>query len=100
MHQKLIDRLTELGRMTWLEDEMSSWLGQVRFAYKRQRWRRVSGIGGLSARSKAIVRELWFWRESEAEKKNIPVRRVLRDDLIVEIAKRQSSDPTRIAALR
>ncbi len=100
MHQKLIDRLTELGRMTWLEDEMSSWLGQVRFAHKRQRWRRVSGIGGLSARSKAIVRELWFWRESEAEKKNIPVRRVLRDDLIVEIAKRQSSDPTRIAALR
>ncbi len=100
MHQKLIDRLTELDRMTWLEYEMSSWLEQVCFAHKRQRWQRVSGIGGLAARSKAIVRELWFWRESEAEKKNIPIRRVLRDDLIVEIAKRQSSDTTRISALR
>ena len=100
MHQKLISRLTELKRMTWLEDEINRWLEQVCYAHKRLRWRRVSGIGGLAARSKAIVRELWFWRESEAEKKNIPVRRVLRDDLIVEIAKRQSSDTTRIAALR
>ena len=100
MHQKLISRLAELKRMTWLEDEINRWLEQVCYAHKRLRWRRVSGIGGLAARSKAIVRELWFWRESEAEKKNIPVRRVLRDDLIVEIAKRQSSDTTRIAALR
>ena len=100
MHQKLDARLIELQRKPWLDDEMNRWIKQVCFAHKRQRWRRVSGIGGLSARSKAIVRELWFWREGAAEKKNIPVRRVLRDDLIVELAKRQSSDRTRIAALR
>jgi len=60
----------------------------------------VSGVGNLSPRCLAIVRELWMWRRAEAERKNQPPRRVLRDDLMVELAKRKSDDIERIQAVR
>lgn len=100
MRDRLRERLERLGRMEWLQTEMAAWLDDVVSGYRRDRWRRTSGISGLSARSKAIVRELWQWRESEAERRDIPVRRVLRDDLIVELAKRQSDDLTSIRNIR
>lgn len=100
MRDRLNDRLTRLGRMDWLRTEMAAWLEEVQASYRRDRWRRTSGISGLNARSKAIVRELWQWREGEAERRDIPVRRVLRDDLIVELAKRQCDDVASIRTIR
>ena len=58
-----------------------------------ERWRRVSGNAGLDARGLAIVRELFHWRDAEAQRRNQPARRILRDDLIVELARRGSADP-------
>ncbi|MCE9548634.1 MAG: HRDC domain-containing protein [Planctomycetia bacterium] len=100
MRDRLLARLESLGRLSWLETETAAWLEQVLASYRRDRWRRTSGISGLNARCKAIVRELWLWRESEAERRDLPVRRVLRDDLIVELAKRQVFDPTAIRGIR
>src|SRR5262249_43747731 len=65
-----------------------------------ERWMRLSGLSGLGGRSLAIVRELSNWRDSEAERRNQPVRRILRDDLLIELAKRQTADPKRIRAAR
>jgi ribonuclease D len=79
---------------------MEHWLADIHDARERPRWRRVSGLGNLSPRSLAIVRELWMWRRAEAERRNLPPRRVLRDDLIVELAKRKSDNVERIRAVR
>ena len=96
----LLKRLDKMGRSQWLTEEMLAWQDALEEAVSRQRWRRVSGISGLSPRSMAIVRELWHWREAEAQQRDTPARRVLRDDLIVEMAKRKTSDPKRIRAVR
>ncbi len=93
-------RLEELGRIDWLAEEMTAWQAEVERAQSQQRWRRVSGNSAMDGRSLAVVRELWYWREAEAERRNKPARRVLRDDLIVELAKRCSADPKRIGAVR
>jgi ribonuclease D len=100
MRDKLQSRLENLGRTTWLTDEMNAWQEDVAATLTRERWRRVSGISGLSARSLAVVREIWRWREEESERRNQPTRRVLRDDLIVELAKRRSADPKQMRAIR
>ena len=47
-----------------------------------------------------MVRELWRWREKESESSNRPPRRVLRDDLIVELARRGKADLRAIKAIR
>lgn len=93
-------RMVELDRAAWYETEMRAWEEDVIASLTRDRWRRVSGSSGLSSRSLAIVRELWQWREEEAQRRNCPVRHVLRDDLIVEMARRRSADPQQIAAIR
>ncbi len=93
-------RLVELGRTAWLEEEMSAWQDDVEGSLSQERWRRVSGNSGLDRRSLAIVRELWRWRDAEAQRRDCPPRRVLRDDLIIELARRQSSDVKRILAVR
>ncbi|HVA46321.1 MAG TPA: HRDC domain-containing protein [Pirellulales bacterium] len=100
LRDKLHARLTELGRVPWFETEMAAFLQEVDDSRRRDRWRKVSGSSGLSGRSQAIVRELWLWRDREAARRDCPVRRVLRDDLIVELAKRRSADPKQVRAVR
>jgi ribonuclease D len=100
LQEELSARIERLGRSNWLAEEMASFVEEVATARSRQRWRKVSGIGNLAPRNLAIVRELWIWRQEEAERRDIPPRRVLRDDLIVELAKRKSSDVSKIRDLR
>lgn len=100
MADKLRSIVDQLARAEWLDVEMKTWIAEVEEAFVRERWRRVSGINGLGPRGLAIVRELWRWREAEASRRDKPVKRVLRDDLIAEMAKRRSSDPKQIRAVR
>jgi len=96
----LTERLIKLDRLSWLEEDLERWQDQLEHDESQERWRRVSGINGLSRRSLAIVKEIWRWRDGEAQRRDCPQRRVLRDDLIVELARRKSADPRRIQALR
>lgn len=100
MRDILFARLERLGRLGWLAEEMAAWQEEVRRAASGERWRRISGNSGLSRRSLAILRELWRWREAEAKGRDCQVRRVLRDDLLVELARRQTADEKRIHAVR
>jgi ribonuclease D len=100
LREKLRGRLAELGRLHWFEGEMAEFVQEVEDSRRRERWRKVSGSSGLSGRSQAIVRELWLWRDREAARRDCPVKRVLRDDLIVELAKRRSADPKQVRAVR
>ena len=100
IREALGQRLEKLGRADWLTAEMDRWQESVEESRSNARWRRLSGSSGLSPRSLAIVRELWLWRDQEACRLNRPPRRVLRDDLIVELARRRDSDVKQIKAIR
>jgi ribonuclease D len=100
MSTQLRTKLKRLNRATWLESETADWLQELIAMRASERWWKVSGTSGLSRRNLAVVRELWRWREQEAQRRNCPTRRVLRDDLIIELAKRRTSDPKLIRALR
>ena len=96
----LTSKLEELGRVEWLAAEVDRWQSGIETAEFRERWRNVSGISRLQPRALAIVRALWRWRETEAEKQNRPPKRVLRDDLMVELAKRGVSEVQQIGDIR
>ncbi len=100
LRDRIAARLAELGRLAWLEEETAAWKQEVIAAFGEHRWRRVSGKAGLDARGLAIVRELWHWREAEAQRRNCPARRLLRDDLIVELARRRLADVKHIRSVR
>lgn len=94
------ERLDARGRLAWLEHEQAAWQQEIQDSLSRERWRRVSGASGMSTRELAIVREVWRWREAEAERRDMPPRKLLRDDLIVELAKRRHCEARQIRAVR
>lgn len=100
LYDRLTSWLTQRDRMRWFEEEMAAWTEDIVAAQDRKDWRRVSGIGTLNSRCLGIVRELWLWRQEEARRLNQPPKRLLRDDLLVEIAKRKIDQPDQILAIR
>lgn len=91
--QRLSARLEKRGRSDWAREEF------VRLAANAapeepatERWRKLRGLGSLDRRRLAVVRALYNWREETAAHTNRPTRAIVRDDLIIEIARR---NPTR-----
>jgi ribonuclease D len=63
-------------------------------------WRRLKPRGGSKPRLLAILREVAAWREREAQRRDIPRNRVIRDETIMEIAAHAPSTVEDIARLR
>jgi ribonuclease D len=100
LFDRLSDELRRLSRLQWLEDELERKQANLIETQEQEGWYRMSGIQSLHGRQLAIVRELWLWRDQRAHAKNMPARRILRDDLIIELAKRGSADAKKIAHIR
>jgi ribonuclease D len=100
LRDEIFARLEQFGRRAWLDEEMRAWQERLEEAESRERWRRVAGLSNMSSRQLAVAREIWNWREAVAEQRNRPPRRILRDDLLVELARRKTADPKRIHAVR
>lgn len=92
--------LTDLGRLEWAQAEFQRMIDEVDSEFHRENWRRVSGLHKLKPRELAIVRELFDWRDEVGKDKNQPVRRILRDDLLIELAKRKPKTPQDLTATR
>ena len=100
LRELLQTELKRLSRLDWFGGEVDAWRQKTDQSESRSRWRRVNGTSGLSRKSLMVVRELWHWREEEAQTRDCLPRRVLRDDLIVELARRARSSISQIKAIR
>jgi ribonuclease D len=95
-----IDRLAQLKRTAWVEAEIADFLDSIAQRAEEDRWRRLPGLHQLSRRGLEMARRLAAWREDEARRQNRPLRQVVRDDLLVAIAKRQPRNRRDLEALR
>jgi ribonuclease D len=91
--QNLNERLERLGRLDWAREDFARLCTQSTPEEPGQpstadKWRRLRGAGSLDRRRLAILREMFQWRDAEAERLDRPPRTVVRDDLLVEIARR------------
>ena len=87
--EKQRNQLEKRGRLSWAEAEFERFMGEATRERDGEAWRRVSGARKLNRRAMAVFRELFTWRDRAAEERDRPARSVLRDDLLIEIAKRQ-----------
>jgi len=81
--------LQNLGRQHWAEAEFERYISNLTTDVGEESWRRLPGLHKLSRRCLAIAIELGRWREQEAERRDRLLRRVLRDDLLLDIARRK-----------
>jgi ribonuclease D len=90
--EKLHGQLEQLGRIDWAHEDCvrlcaASTPDEPGQPSASEKWRKLRGAGSLDRRRLAVLRELFRWRDEEAAHANRPARTVLRDDLLVEIAR-------------
>ena len=96
-------RLEKLGRLQWAYEECEPLERSSDERDPGAIFARLPRVGGLSASSRPIARELVKWREQTAMRQDRPVQSVLSDAALMEIAKRKPSsrsDLERIRGLR
>jgi ribonuclease D len=100
MADSLKTRLREMGRESWAEAELREFLDTIQNRDEESRWRRLPAIHQLNRRGLEVARRLSEWRLDEARRLNRPLRQVMRDDLLVALAKRQPANRQELEALR
>ncbi|HKI31971.1 MAG TPA: HRDC domain-containing protein [Gemmataceae bacterium] len=88
-HERVAGRLDSLRRADWASEDFARMAAAVTpEEVPAEKWRKLRGLGSLDRRRLAIVRSIYNWREETAARMNRPARTIVRDDLIVEIARR------------
>ena len=101
MHQWIMRRLAEAGRVSWAREECES-AGRAALAAARgeNKLSRLRGAGALRGQELAIAEALLAERDRLAAEYNRPARTVLRDHILVELARRGWTDTAKIRTLR
>jgi len=86
IYEKLRDRLEETGRSHWLDDEMRILTSPDTYrSDPAQAWQRLSGRM-RKPREIAVLMEVAAWREREAQSRDVPRGRVLKDEAVIDVA--------------
>lgn len=91
---KLADRLEgeleNLGRIGWLEQLCEKAVDQAQLSRVRDpdtAWK-ISGSSKLRGRAAAMLRSLWYWRDSEARRIDRPAFHILHNHQLLDAAER------------
>jgi len=94
-------RLERRGRTAWSDEEMARFSrSETYIRGTNESVLKLKGAGGLDGEGLAIARELLKERSKLADRYNRPARAVVRDHLIIEIARHRWTDPSQITTLR
>ncbi len=100
VYLRLAQDLEKNGRMAWLEEELSDLLNNGNYIFSPdEAWRRIKSRGA-KPRYLAILREIAAWREREAQSRDLPRGRILRDEALVEIAHHAPTTSSGLARIR
>lgn len=90
VYEHLRRRLEELGRFDWALEDSAALLDVSRLEEDPETaYLKVRGAGRLKSPQLAALKLLAAWREREARKRDLPRGFVLRDELMLELARRR-----------
>lgn len=100
IYDHLSQQLSQSGRSRWVEEEMAILQNPETYALRPEdAWKRlkprVKGRQGL-----AILIEIAAWRERQAQERNQPRNRVLKDDALYEIANQRPRELSALDTMR
>ncbi len=99
--KKIGEKLKKLGREAWAKEEFERFENKSCYSREEEdKLRRVKGASALKGKQVTTARELLAWRDELARKLDRPARVILKDHLLVEIARLQLSAFSEIRDLR
>ena len=100
VYRKLAADLDQQGRADWLHDEMRVLTSPETYRMEPQHaWERLK-TRVRKPKELAVLIEVAAWREREAQTRDVPRSRVLKDDVIGDIAIQAPTTIERLASLR
>jgi ribonuclease D len=96
----LRQKLDRTGRLSWLDDELAQLTSPSTYQqHPEDAWERFRARV-RKPRDLAVLMEIAAWREAEAQSRDVPRSRVLKDDILVEIALAAPRSPEALSNLR
>lgn len=88
VYKLLSQELDQKNRRHWLDDDFVALTNSDSFKPEPETiWRRIKGAGRLKGIQLAVLQRLAAWREQRALKSNRPRRWILKDDILIDLAK-------------
>ncbi len=100
-YREIRQRLESLGRLDWLEPEFQQLTDPATYAQEPMAmWKRVKGRQHLKGARLAVLQQLAAWREEQALARDLPRRWILKDDTLLELARRSPASRKALARVR
>ena len=100
VYRKLVDDLKQRGRAEWVEDEMRILTSPETYRLEPgNAWQRLK-TRVRKPKELAVLIEVAAWREREAQARDVPRGRVLKDEVIADIAVQAPTSSDKLKHLR
>ncbi|MFI4997494.1 MAG: ribonuclease D [Hyphomicrobiales bacterium] len=100
VYEALATQLTLSGRKSWLAEDMAVLEAPGTYETKPEdAWQRLAGRL-KKQRDLGVLIEVAAWRERDAQKRDVPRQRVLRDDALMEVVQARPQSMEALARLR
>jgi len=101
-YEKLLERLVQLKRADWVAGEVNNWEDPATFALPdpQTRFLKIKSLRSLSRRNLAVLRELAAWREKVAIARDCLAKSIVRDETLLEIARKMPKEIKELSTLR
>jgi ribonuclease D len=97
IYLNIIERLESLGRDSWLQEDFNALADPTTYSINpNNMWQRIKGNQHLKGVQLAILQKIAAWREQQAEQADRPRRWIMKDEVLIDLARRQ---PKNIKAL-
>ncbi|NOT86417.1 MAG: ribonuclease D [Methylococcaceae bacterium] len=101
IYQIMCKQLSDLGRLNWLNDDFEQLNDPELYQLSPENaWFKIKGKNKLTGKQLSIIQTLSAWREQIAQHENRPRNWLIRDELLIELAKLQPESLEALVGVR
>lgn len=102
VYRKLIEKLKKMNRLDWVQGEVGIWEDPQTFALPdpQKRFMKIKNLRSLKPRNLTALKELVAWREKEAVNRDCLPKNIVRDETLLEIARKVPKDLKSLSGFR
>ncbi len=96
-----LDELQRNGRLEWLADDFAVLADPRTYENPPQEaWQRIKGVNFLKGVQLAVLQSLAAWREEQAQQSDRPRRWILKDEILLDMARHMPDALDKLARIR
>ncbi|HEV8292256.1 MAG TPA: HRDC domain-containing protein [Tepidisphaeraceae bacterium] len=101
LHAAIVARLNELGHLHWAKEECAALCDPKLYRPDPAvEYTRLRGSNMLPPQGQAVLRELYIWREGASKRHDSPPRSYVRDEILLELARKPVTEVAGLARVR